>query len=409
MHILYIHQYFATPKGRTGTRSYEFARRWVEAGHRVTMLTSVSQLTPEELGDMSGRLVKRIDIDGIELMVLNVAYRQAMGPIRRMCSFFLFMVLTCWFALRIPRVDVVYATSTPLTVGIPALLAWWLRRRRYVFEVRDVWPAVPVAMGIIRNRLAILLFSRLERMIYRGARAIVALSPGMEKMVREAGPGHKPIVTVTNCSDVELFRPDLDGAAVRRERRWDGRFICIHTGGVGTVNGLDWIIGAADHLRDDPDFLFVLVGKGNKKELVLAELKRRGLTNLIIVDAMSKNELPRVVAAADVCLVTFMSIPIMEDNSANKFFDSLSAGKPVLLNYSGWQREIIEQAGAGFGCDLGNEQQFFQRLSELKNDPELRCKMGANARHLALTRFNRDLLSQRALEVAEGVAAHRSQ
>ena len=122
MHILYIHQYFTRPRGRTGTRSYEFARRWVAAGHRVTMLTSRAQLPPEDLGPEHRGLVSRLEVDGIEVTVLNIRYHQAMGFCRRVGAFVSFMVLASWMALRIPAVDVIYATSTPLTVGVPALV-----------------------------------------------------------------------------------------------------------------------------------------------------------------------------------------------------------------------------------------------------------------------------------------------
>ena len=130
MHILYLHQYFATPHGNTGTRSYEFAKRWVAAGHRVTVLTTVAQLTEADLTGVKRRLVTRLQIDGINLMVCNIRYRQAMGFVRRAWAFFGFMLLATWLVLRVKDVDMVYATSTPLTVGVPALIARRLCGRR---------------------------------------------------------------------------------------------------------------------------------------------------------------------------------------------------------------------------------------------------------------------------------------
>ncbi len=373
----------------------------------MTMLTTIAQLTPEDLAGTSGRLVKRVEIEGIDVLVLNVPYRQTMGSARRIWAFVCFLVLACWFAVRLPKVDVLYATSTPLTVGIPALAGWWLRRRPYVFEVRDVWPGVPIALGYLRNRWAIRLLIWTERLIYRGAKAIVTASPGMEEMVRQARPGAKPIITAPNCSDIDVFHPGIDGAGVRREQGWSDRFVCMYTGAMGPSNGLDVIVRAADHFRNDPDLLFILVGEGSEKGRVLAERQRRGLDNLIVMDGVPKRKLPAVVAAADVCLVTFANVPILEHNSANKFFDSLSAGKPVLLNYSGWQREAIEAAGAGWGCESGNDGEFWAKIGQLKADPDRRAAMGRNSWNLALTRFNRDKLSNQVLDVLTSVVGSR--
>ena len=403
MHILYIHQYFATPHGKTGTRSYEFAKRWVAAGHRVTMLTSVGQLTEEDLGGPPTRFLTRLNVDGIEVVALNVRYDQTMGFLRRVRAFLRFMIHASWEVMRIDGVDVVYATSTPLTGGVPALVGWWLGRKPYAFEVRDVWPAVPIAMGVIRNRLLIRFLRLFERTIYRQARAIVALSPGMEASIRRDTPPWKRIATVPNSSDTDLFRPGIDGEVVRRERGWHGRFVCIHTGAMGPANGLDVIVHAAQHFRSDPGFLFVLLGEGSEKARLRALCERLDLDNLEIIDSVPKHTLPAVVAASDVCLVTVANVEILQDNSANKFFDSLSAGKPVLLNYSGWQREVLESNEAGLGCAMGDETAFFAGLAALKGNEARRMAMGCNARRLAEERYSCDVLAAEALGVIVGV------
>jgi len=408
MHILYVNQYFATPKGRTGTRSYEFARRWVAAGHRVTMLTSTAQLTDADLKDCGRRgFVLRFDLEGIEVVALNVPYTQTMGFARRVAAFCAFMVAATLQAMVVRRVDVVYATSTPLTVGIVALASRWFCRRPYVFEVRDVWPAVPIAMGVIHNKQVIRLLNALERRIYRHAAAIVALSPGMERSVREKAPATTRIVSVTNCSDLALFAPAAkhDGSGGVRARA--GKVVCIHVGTMGPANGLDVIVRAAAHFRDDPELHFVLVGEGNEKPKLREQTESLGLTNLDILDGVPKEKLPARLAAADISLVTFANVGILEDNSANKFFDSLSAGLPILLNYGGWQRALLESRDAGLGCRQGNEQAFFEHIATLRGDRGLRERMGRNARRLAEDRFNRDALAAQALETIEAAVGVR--
>lgn len=212
-HILYIHQYFATPQGKTGTRSYEFARRWVKEGHSVTMLTTTAQLTPDDISKAKGVFVKKFAVDGINVTAISVSYQQNMGVIKRCAAFATFMAAASLFVIFCKNYDIIYATSTPLTVGIPALVAKWLRRKRFVFEVRDQWPEVPIELGFIRNSILQKCLLKLENIIYRNAAAIVALSPGMAAGVKAVlGTTAKtPISVISNCCDTNIFRPDIDG------------------------------------------------------------------------------------------------------------------------------------------------------------------------------------------------------
>lgn len=363
------------------------------------MVTTTAQMTDKDLGSTGHDLVRRLAIAGIDIIAIDIPYRQSMGMVRRLFSFFAFMVIASWFAVSVRNVNVVYASSTPLTVGIPALLARWIRGRRFVFEVRDPWPAVPVALGVLRNRIAIYLARRLERSIYRWAKSVVVLSDGMGSLVREVAPASQRIVTVPNCADTEFFRPDIDGDAMRQRWKCRDRFVCVHTGAMGRVNGLDVIVRAAEHFRDDPDLLFVLVGEGRERARLESECRAKGLTNVQLTGSVAKQVMPSVLAAADVCLMTVANVSILEHNSANKLFDYLSAGKPVVLNYGGWQREVLENAGAGVGCDMGNEEAFFALIANLKDDAQKRASMATAARNLAENRFNREALSAKVLGV----------
>ncbi|MEZ6083391.1 MAG: glycosyltransferase family 4 protein [Phycisphaerae bacterium] len=235
MHILYIHQYFATPHGNTGTRSFEFAKPLVSAGHRVTMLTSTAQLTTNDLESAEGQRVAKF-VSGIDVVALNVPYDQRMDSYGTW-AFSVFMFLACWNVLRIPKVDVIFATSTPLTIAVPAVVGHLLRRIPYVFEVRDLWPDVPVALGYVRNRVIIWMIKRLELMAYRFADAIV-LSPGVAQLIEKRLRHKIKIDIIPNCCDTELFSPDVDGTSIREAKGWSDSFVCMHTGAMGVVNGL---------------------------------------------------------------------------------------------------------------------------------------------------------------------------
>lgn len=398
MHILYIHQHFATPDGSTGTRSYEFARRWVKTGHKVTLITG-----HYDIGglDSAKKLYQKLDIEGINVVVVGAGYSNKQSYLRRIASFLSFCLLSIYAGLRARNIDVIYATSTPLTVGIPAIILKWLKRVPFVFEVRDQWPEIPIEMGIIKNRIMIRLLLWIEKAIYKRSSAIVALSPGMAEGIKKVLVREKPIVVIPNSCDIDIFRPDVDGSDIRKEHGWSDKLVFLHFGAMGRANGLDFIIDAAEKLKDNCDIHFVLAGDGNQKSVLVERIERLGLTNVEILDSIPKTELPGLVAACDVSMVVFANYPVLENNSANKFFDSLSAGRPVLLNYSGWQRRILEDNNAGFGCEQFDVEEFVSKVLFFHSHRDRLQKMVQNARRIAIEQFDREQLAVNVLSLLE--------
>ena len=272
-----------------------------------------------------------------------------------------------------------------------------LKRVPFVFEVRDQWPEIPIELGIIKNPLLKKILLCLEKSIYKSSSGIIALSPGMAEGIRSIIGDSRQITIVPNSSDTGLFRPDIDGSRIRNKYEWGQRTVFIHAGAMGRVNDLGFVLDAAAKLSEYKDILFVLIGEGSEKSQLERRIKRERLGNVEIRPAVSKAELPEILAAADVGMVIIGNYPIIEHNSANKFFDSLSAGKPVLLNYSGWQRQVIEQAQAGFGCELCNLDEFIEHVKYLHENRQKLAEMGKNVRTLAVEEFSRD---KRAAEVS---------
>jgi len=401
MHILYLHQHFAIPSGSTGTRSYEFARRWIKAGHKVTLITGHYDIGGLELGK---GLIQKKTVKGINVVIVGTTYSNKQSFIRRIMSFLCFIFFSIYAGLLTKKVDVIYATSTPLTVGISAIALKWLKRIPFVFEVRDQWPEIPIELGVIKNKIMIKLLLWLEKTIYKNSSAIVALSPGMNQGIRDVLGDSKPITVASNCSDLDAFYPELDGSKIRKERGWEDKFVFLHFGAMGKANGLDFVVDIAEKLEDNKDIHFVLVGDGSEKQRLKDRIARIGLPNIEILDSVPKSELPFWVTAADVSMVIFANHPILEHNSANKFFDSLSAGKPILLNYSGWQRQVLEESKAGFGCELCNLDEFVKKVLYLNSHRDAIATMGAKARELAERKFNIDKLAADVLAVISSVA-----
>jgi glycosyltransferase involved in cell wall biosynthesis len=404
--ILYIYQYFGTPEQATGIRGYEFARNWTHRGNRVIMLTTTTKFHNNPLITGSKkRLLYKVIIDGINVSAFRLFYKQKMNNFRRMTNFFSFAFYSTIYGLFFLKgFDIVYATSTPLTVGIPALIFKLLRKKPYIFEVRDQWPQIPIAMGAIRNKLLIKILLCLEKIIYRNAEAIITLSSGMAKGVKEVlKTVNKSIYTIPNCSDLDLFDPNLKGDNIRKILHIRNKIVFLYAGSLGKVNYIDFLIEAASELKHEKDIHFIIIGFGSEENRLREQIKLLKLVNVDFLGSVPKKDLPQYYAACDVSLSLINNYPIIEHNSANKFFDSLAAGKPILLNYSGWQRELLEKYQAGLGCRLCDLEEFIKKIKYIKEHRKDLKQMGSNSRKIAETLFSREKLSLEALNVINSV------
>jgi len=392
MRILYLHQFFITRDGVGGTRSYEFARRFVARGHEVRMVTAGS-----------GRRM----VDGIEVMGARGGYSDYAGATAvpypgRMLAFARFALSASAAALRGPRPDVVYATSPPLTMALPAVLASLRHRAPLVFEVRDLWPEAPAQMGALRNPLLLRAARGLERLAYRASRSVVALSPGIRDGVVAAGVAADRIALVPNASDLELFSPDLDGAAERERLGLGPGFVCSYFGTLGEANDLGQVIRAAPLV---PDVTFALLGKGKQRAALEAEARDLGATNVRFLDPVpDKAAVARLAAASDACLTIFKDLPVLATNSPNKLFDTFAAGRPAVVNTSGWMRELVEANEAGVYVRPDDPADLAEKLAWLRDHPDAARAYGVNARRLAEREFDRDRLAGRVLVVLEEAA-----
>jgi glycosyltransferase involved in cell wall biosynthesis len=398
MHILYLHQYFLTRSSKVGgTRSFEFARYLRGQGHKVTLITAAPEQIP------SGRATRTRAIEGIEVIELSAGYADHIEgtrmSYRRRISNFLHFALACtWQGLRVPKPDLVFATSTPLTIGIPGLIISKFRRVPHVFEVRDLWPEAPIQMGALKSPLLISLARWMERTIYRHSAHIVALSPGMRDGVVAAGIPENKVTTIPNSSDLDLFSPSVDGSHFRKKLGLNGRFTCTYFGTMGAANGLNFVLDAASELkkRDVTDVALVLHGDGKERQTLESRCAADGLSNVIFSDPVAgKEAIAGLAAAADVCMTIYKNLPILYTCSPNKMFDSLAAGKPVLVNMPGWLQSLVEQHNAGVFVQPDNPVDFADKLIFLRDNPELCAEYGRNARQLAEDEFARRKLAEK--------------
>jgi glycosyltransferase involved in cell wall biosynthesis len=407
MDVLYFHQYFATRRRSTATRSYELARRLVDRGHRVTIVSrDTRMLESGRDGRPRGRVVAREQVDGIDILYLNIPYANRYSTPVRLASFTAFTVAASVAGALQRRPDVVFASSTPLTIGAAGLLTARAKRVPFVFEIRDLWPAVPVALGALKNGAVIGTAEWLERRLYNGAERIVVLSEGSRDALRERGVPDEKLVFIPNAADLDVFKPGVVDDGFRARHGLEDRFVALYAGSMARANDLDQLVDAADALRrwGDTRITIVALGDGGERPRLEERAGELGLDNLRFLPALPKEELAGVVGAADVTLTIFAPHPILETTSPNKFFDSLAAGKPVIVNLGGWLRGLVEEHDAGVWVPAGNAEALAGALSALAANPERVEHMGRNARALAEREFGRDEMADRLAQTLEDVA-----
>ena len=413
MTIVYLHQYFVAPKSSgalaTGTRSYEFARRFVAAGHQVQMVCA-DWVVPEA-GAASAPATgadgwRHSVVDGIQVHALPLGYSNKMSFSERVKTFLRFAWKACRKAAAL-KGDVVFATSTPLTIAIPGLYAARANRIPLVFEVRDLWPEAPRQMGVLTNPALFRAAKELERLVYRRSRTVVALSPGMRDGVLAEGVPAERVVMIPNSCDLDMFRPDIDGGPTRARLGLGDRLALLYFGTMGPANGLDFVLDAAAELkrRGEGRAVFVLHGDGKMRKHLEDRRAREGLDNVVFSAPLAdKNRVAEIVAAADVGMTIYKNLPVLYTCSPNKMFDTMAAGRAVLTNMPGWLSDTVAQNGCGVAVRPDDFRDFADRVQQLLADRTAVAEMGRRARVLAEREFARDVLVARLLSVLEQAA-----
>lgn len=395
MKILYFHQHFSTPKGSAGIRSYAMAQSLIRNGHQVTMVCGSFGAGQTGLTQSFNKGMRRGVVDGIDIIEFELPYSNSLSFLKRILIFLSFAFKSIKVALT-EQYDVVFATTTPLTAGIPGIFAKWFRRKRFVFEVRDLWPELPKAMGVIKNPIVLWMMSVLEWTSYHSADRLVGLSPGIVDGIIKRGIAPEKVASIPNGCDLDIFASEHQ--AWRPEGVKETDLMAIFTGTHGLANGLNAVLDAAVELkhRQRTDIKLVLVGDGMQKQALVERATELQLDNVVFHNPVNKAKLAGLMASADIGLQILANVPAFYyGTSPNKFFDYISAGLPVLNNYPGWLAELITNKQCGFAVPPENPQAFADALEQAADHREKLLEMGKNSQQVATEQFNRSILSQK--------------
>ncbi len=402
MNVLYFHQHFSTPSGSTGIRSYAMAQQLLKHGHNVTMVCGSYQGGNTGLAGKFKRGKREGNVHGIRVIEFNLAYSNHDSFIKRTGLFISFALRSISLALT-QQYDVLFATTTPLTAGIPGIAARWLRGKPFVFEVRDLWPELPKAMGVITNPIILKLMAVLEWASYRSAHRLIGLSPGIVDGIARLGVNRENIIMIPNGCDLEIFSNKSQPWRPKEVAPTD--LMVVFTGTHGIANGLDAVLESAAVLkqRKRNDIKIVLIGQGKLKPALQARVTQEGLDNVIFHDAVNKTKLAGLMASTNIGLQILANVQAFYyGTSPNKFFDYIAAGLPVLNNYPGWLAELIQTHQCGFAVPPNNTEAFADALERAASDREQLQQMGINARKLAEAEFDRNQLANSFVNWLEG-------
>jgi glycosyltransferase involved in cell wall biosynthesis len=382
MHILLIHQAFAALNEPGGTRHHEMARYLIEAGHRVTVIaSSVSYLTGSQQTTAQEK-------DG-SLTILRAYTYSALHRsfVHRVLSFLSFMFSSFIMGLRVPGVDLIWGTSPPIFQGLTAWLLARLKRIPFLFEVRDLWPAFAIAVGVLTNPVLIAASRWLERFLYQRADTLIINSPGFREHVGSRGA--RKIVLLPNGADISMFDPADDGLDFRRLHGLEQKFVALYAGAHGMSNDLDVLLDAADLLRDLPEIMIVLLGDGKEKPGLRSRAANMQLENIIFVEPIPKTAMPAALASADACIAILKPIEMYKTVYPNKVFDYMAAARPVVLAIDGVIREVVESASGGIIVPPGNAESLADAIRSLARNPHVGRNLGQNGRRYVEQHFDR--------------------
>jgi glycosyltransferase involved in cell wall biosynthesis len=389
MRILLINQAFVSPEEPGHTRHFEMAKFLQSRGHELVIVASdLNYQTGQRTVARKGLFAEQ-NFDGVRVLRSYIFPALHRSYFWRVISFFSFMFSSVWTALQVKEVDLVMGTTPPIFQAVSAWFVALMRRKPFLLEVRDLWPEFGVSMGVLKNPLVIGLARWLERFLYARATHILVNSPAYRDYMIARGVPADRVTYIPYGTDVEMFRPEVDGSSIRQELGLQDRFVVLYAGALGQANDIDTLLRAAQRLKVEEKIRFVLFGDGKERPRLEAEARQMGLSNVLFAGVRPKKDMPRVVAAADVCLAILQDIPMFRTTYPNKVFDYMAAGRATILVIDGVSRRLIEESGGGVFVQPGDDALLAATVLELSKNPQRLQHMGQDARNYLVKHLDR--------------------
>jgi glycosyltransferase involved in cell wall biosynthesis len=390
MKVVVVYQYYQGHGAPGHSLVYELTQFLADRGHDVTVVTGETGYMQRNMPTLPWyRRIVRRERDGKVNVVRTYTYSELhRSYLGRLLSFISFSLSCPLGLLSVAKPDVVLASSPPIFPMFPAWLVCKLRSIPFVIEVRDLWPASAVQMGILKNRQLIGIMAWMERVLYNKAEKIVTLTEGIRDNICARGWPKSKVELVTCGVDFDKLYPDALGAEfIRAKYGWQDKKIILYFGALGEANNLPVTLRAAQRLQSRQDIVFVLIGDGMKRAETEKQVAALGLKNVLVLPPVPKDEARLYINAADLCMVTLRDIPLFDGAIPTKLIDYMACGKAVLCGIRGEGARIVDDAGAGVMFEPDNDEQLSELVAELLQDAKRVERMGAGGLAYVQSRF----------------------
>lgn len=405
MQILFLTDNFPPETNAPATRTHEHARRWVEAGEDVTVITCAPNFPGGKIFQgYRNKLWQQETIDGIKVIRVWSYVTANEGFLKRTADYMSFMVSGFLAGLFVRKPDVIVATSPQFFCACSGWVLSVVRRKPFVFELRDLWPDSILAVGAMKESAAIRSLRRLEYFLYRRAKLIVSVTHSFREILAGNGIDRDKIVVVPNGVDPEAFMPGPKPDDLVSSLRLEGKFVAAYVGTLGMAHGLGTLLDAAAILLADERIAFVLVGTGAERKQLEELASQRGLRNVLFVGAVDKETVKKYWRLCDVALVLLRDSPLFRHVIPSKMFEAMGTARPIVLGVLGESQGILERAEAGIQVEPENAEQLALAISKLANRPDLCQKMAGTGRKFVSSEFDRKVLASRMLDQLRKVA-----
>jgi len=399
MHILFLTDNFPPEGNAPATRTFEHAIRWVRAGHRVTVITGAPNFPEGRLFDgYANRWHQREEMDGIDVVRVKTYITANEGFAKRIFDYMSFMFTGFVAGLWVRRPDIVVATSPQFFTAVGGWALAAIRRKPFVFELRDIWPASITAVGAMKKSKAISFLEKVEMFLYRRARRIISVTESFKAELIERGIDGEKIDVVLNGVDLDRYEPqsakDLE---LSKAYVLEGKFVAGYVGTHGLAHGLEHIVQAAALLADRDDIRIVFAGGGAARAEVERLVEEQGLTNVVLIPRVEKGDMPRLWSLCDVSLVNLRNAPLFKTVIPSKIFESMGMGIPMVVSMpAGEATQIVERSKSGVVVQPESSEEIAAAIVKLKEQQDLQSEFAANARSAASS-YSREKLSMDAL------------
>jgi glycosyltransferase involved in cell wall biosynthesis len=408
MHILFLTHYFPPEVNAPASRTYENTKRWVRAGHKVTVITCApNHPNGVVYPGYENKWRQWDEKDGVRVLRVKTWLSANKGVANRSLNYFSYLLSAAAFCGRVRGVDLVVSTSPQFFCG---LAGYFVSRRLncpWVVEIRDLWPESIHAVGAVRGRGVIGLLERIERFLYRKPNHIVALTAAFKRHIAARGIPPEKIDVVTNGADLEQFQPLPKRNGFRARHGLDGQFVAAYVGTHGMAHALGTVLNAAKLLEKEPQVRFLLVGDGAERENLLKRQAELNLNNVLMLPQQNKKSIPEILAASDACMVLLRRTELFKTVIPSKIFEAMAMERPIILGVDGESRNIVEGSGSGVFIEPENAEQLADAVLRMSREPAWAERLGKTGGDFVRRQFNRDALAADYLGVLEAVAAGR--